>query len=338
MLKQVQRDIPGTAFSLAATRLTSPLEAGLVDVYGVSLACRARPVRCGNRYHRVLAGNTQQASQGLKLDAQVEMKTLTPIAAITLISLVALAAACGGSTAQPDETKASEYALAPGAVITVRTGNAAITVRPSHTDAFKVKATLHNPSLYQFYILPAGAAPNREVLVSAQLVPDKKGDASAEIVLEIPDGVTLRLDGANGTIDAEGLNVEDANLITTNGAVTLKSSTGNFTANTTNGALTITGSEGTFWTQTTNAPVEFDGIISGGPVNRFKTTNGDVTVRLGGTPDLRVSMKTETGTAAADGSTPVSEANGAVVVRYGQGIGQLDTETTSGNIRISLAP
>lgn len=273
------------------------------------------------------------------MDAQVKMKTLKTIAASMLISLVALTAACGGgTTASPDETRTSEFTLAPGAVITVRTANGAVTARPSHSDAFRVKATLHNPSLYQFYVLPAGSSPNREILVSAQLVPDKKGEASAEIELEIPDGVTLRLDGTNGTIDAEGIKVEDANLITTNGGVTLKSSTGDFTANTTNGPLKITSSEGTFWTQTTNAPVEFEGVILGGPANRFNTTNGDVTVRLAGAPDLRVTMRTENGTASADGSTPVSEENGAVVVRYGQGAGQLDMATTNGNIRVSLAP
>ncbi len=267
------------------------------------------------------------------------MKTLRIIAATTLTSFVALAAACGGgSTALPDETKTSEYTLEPGAIITVRTGNADITVRPSHTNVFKVKSTLHNPLLYQFYILPAGSPPNREILISAQLVPDQKGDASAEFMLEIPDGVTLRLDGTDGTIDAEGLNVVDGNLVTTNGAVTLKSSTGDFTANTTNGALTITGSEGTFWTQTSNASINFDGVISGRSVNRFKTTSGDVNVRLGGTPDLRVTLKTGNGTATADGSTPISEAGGTVMVRYGQGIGQLETETTKGNIHISIAP
>jgi DUF4097 and DUF4098 domain-containing protein YvlB len=197
---------------------------------------------------------------------------------------------------------------------------------------------LHNPSLLQFYVLPKTADPINEILVSALYAPGKTGDARSEITLEIPDGVVLRVNTTDGPIDAESVKVKEANLVTTNGPVTVRSSRGYFTANTTNGLLKIVDSEGGFWAQTTNAAVEFDGVINSPQSNRFKAVNGDVTARLRGSPDLRLTLRSTNGTAVAEGSTLISESDSVVSARYGAGAGALEAETTNGNIRISLAP
>ena len=251
--------------------------------------------------------------------------------------LGALAAGCGGGKSVPDEVQAAEYALAPGATINVRAQNGLLTLRRSADEKVRVKVTLHNPRRVRFYVLPKSGDPIQDVLISAELVEGPGADAGSELVIEVPDGATLRTDATNGSIDAEGLAIKDANLITTNGPVRLRASKGNFTANTTNGALSISGSEGTFWTQTTNASIEFDGSIRTQPLSRFKTTNGDVTVRLAGSPDVRMTLKSENGAVSADGASTISNVDRVLTARYGDGTGSLDAETTNGNVRVSLA-
>jgi hypothetical protein len=258
---------------------------------------------------------------------------------ILLAVLGAAATGCGGGDGSvPDESRTVEYALAPGATITVQAHNGRLTVRRSADEKFRVRATLHNPRRVQFYVLPKSSEPIQEVLVSARLVEGPGGDAGSELAIEVPDGSTFRTDTTNGFIDAEGLTVKEANLIATNGPLRLRSSKGNFTASTTEGAVAISGSEGTFWTQTTNASIEFDGTIRTHSPSRFKTTNGDVTVRLAGSPDVRMTLRSGNGVVSADGATTISDVNRVLTARYGDGAGSLEMETMNGNVRVSLAP
>lgn len=255
---------------------------------------------------------------------------------ILLAMVSALAAGCGGGETAPDEIRTGEYSLAPGARISVQAQNGRLTLRRSADEVLRVKATLHDPRRVRFYVLPKSGEPIQDVSISAMLVEGPAGDAGSEIVIEVPDGATLGTNTTNGFIDAEGLVVKDANLIATNGPVRLRSSKGNFTANTTEGAMTISASEGTFWTQTTNASIEFDGDIRSEPPSRFKTTNGDVTVRLAGSPNLRMTLKSGSGSVSADGASTISDVDRVLTARYGEGTGRLEVETTSGDVRVSL--
>ena len=275
---------------------------------------------------------------GLRPKQMGAMKN-TKLAVIVIIaSAMALALGCGdGGTAAREQvqTVAYAYRLAPGATVSVRASNSAVTVRRSDSDSLNVTATLRNPSRIRFFVLPTGTEPVREILVSALLIDDKKGDASSGLALLVPDGVTLKINSTNGPLDVEGATLVDVNLVTTDAAVSVRSSRGDFTMNTTNGKLDVMGSAGTFWTQTTNGAIEFAGTIRSTRSNRFKTTSGDITVRLSGDPDLLMTVKAENGTVQADDATPVSEVDKVLTARYGEGAGKLDVETVNGNVRIS---
>jgi DUF4097 and DUF4098 domain-containing protein YvlB len=253
----------------------------------------------------------------------------------TVIVAIALAAACSGEAAAEDVVHSDEFALATGARIAVSGENTSVKVTRAEGDLFKISAVIKGADGVSFYVLPKSEAPIRDLFVNSRLKPGSGSGSSVQITIEAPDGSDLLIDTTNGALELEGVNINESNLVTTNGPVTVRSSQGNFTANTTNGALTITGSSGTWWTQTTNAELLFEGAVGTDRVNRFKNTGGSVSVRLAGTPDLTFNIRAQGGSVSTPGADSVRDSQGLTVARYGDGAGTVEVEVAGGNVNIS---
>jgi DUF4097 and DUF4098 domain-containing protein YvlB len=265
------------------------------------------------------------------------MKRTSALAPI-LAALIALAtAACGSNPlAISEAVHTAEYSLAKGATVTVNADNASVTVRRSQSEKTKVSATLRNPEKVKFFILPQGTEPSQELRISATVDDTAVGqEAGAHIELEVPDGVALAIDTSNGAVELTSVNLGEVNVVTSNGAINIQSSKGDFALTTSNGPLTITGSEGTFWTQTSNGAVNFDGKLLPTRSSRFKTSGGNINIRLSADADITLTITASNGTVTAEGATTLREVSKVYTARYGEGNGSVTVETSNGNVSIS---
>ncbi len=259
---------------------------------------------------------------------------------LTVIPTAAFTAALGcnsGPAASGAITYQSTTQLAEGAEVTLLAENATVTVRRSESDQLKIDTTLSDASGVQYFVLPESEAPVTKIVINATLRPDASPSTRSEITLHIPDGMFLRIDDQNGSLDVEGVKIVESNLITTEAAVKLRTSTGNFTLNTTNADLEILGSEGTFWTQTTNGQIKFDGTITNDRQSRFVNKNGNVDILLQGEPDLSMAVKAVGGQFSVPDGEYVREDRGFTYLRYGVGTGFIEFDVQNGNVNINLA-
>jgi|GEM_PF-3365424 len=262
------------------------------------------------------------------------------VSGVIVGTLIALAtAACGGSTASSSEVvHTAEYTLAQGATVSVKADNASVTIRRSETEKTEVTATVRNPDKVKFFILPQGTEPVQELRVSATVDDGDAGrDAGSDIVVEVTDGTVLTIETSNGAVEFYGASLGEVNVVTSNGPINIQSSRGDFALTTSNGQLTINASEGTFWTQTSNGAIDFNGKVLPTRSNRFKTSNGAITVRLAGEPDLTLTITAGNGTVTAEGATNLREVSKVYTARYGEGNGAVTVETSNGNVSISRA-
>ncbi len=135
----------------------------------------------------------------------------------------------------------------------------------------------------------------------------------------------INLDNARGRLSAT----------TTNGSITAAGLDGTATLRTTNGAIDVRDSRGTFDVATVNGGIVLDAELEPGGHHRAETTNGRVSVRLRGEPNLRIDARAVNGAVTASRPIATGErASNALAGTIGAGEGQLVLRTTNGRIAI----
>ena len=178
-------------------------------------------------------------------------------------------------------------------------------------------------------------------------------DRGNHIKVTIQTNPEVSIHTSNGRVELK--NVEGTvNLHTSNGRITLADVKGEIEAHTSNsrieainvkgavdlrtsnGKATIQESAGLFTAVTDNGSVQFDGEFESAGVNRYKTSNCSVKVRLGGEPSLKLEASTSNGSAQC--SQPLVQhglsGKNHLIGTIGAGDASLTLQTSNGSISV----
>ena len=178
-------------------------------------------------------------------------------------------------------------------------------------------------------------------------------DRGNHIKVTIQANPEVSIHTSNGRVELK--NVEGTvNLHTSNGRITLADVKGEIEAHTSNsrieainvkgavdlrtsnGKATIQESAGLFTAVTDNGSVQFDGEFESAGVNRYKTSNCSVKVRLGGEPSLKLEASTSNGSAQC--SQPLVQhglsGKNHLIGTIGAGDASLTLQTSNGSISV----
>ncbi len=245
------------------------------------------------------------------------------------------------------ETREDRFAVGEAPSLVVKNVNGRVEVRAGDPSTIHVRATLKNPSRVRYEVGQSGDT----VLVKTE-ISGIVGDRGADIVVTAPPSTTLDVNSSNGSIVLRGmegsgvLNTSNAELVfqdvngdytgsTSNGRVFVKDMEGMLTVKSSNGSATLEGARGTFDVSITNGRISFNGELLPGGANRLKTSNGSVTVKLGGTPSVRVDASTGNGSVVCKLPIEASVARKDHLVGVvGAGEADLTIETSNGDVSI----
>ena len=251
-----------------------------------------------------------------------------------LLVLTLLLAACGEGFGRPTEVRDESFSVGASPRLVVENRNGRVTVRVGQAGTTRVRAMLHKPDELEYRVEVEGDA----IRVTAR--PDRAGffnfgaSPGADLVIEVPSNTVVDSRSSNGKIELFGVS-GPSTAHTSNGAIELRDVNGEFVASTSNGKISVAHSRGAFDLQTSNGVIGFDGELSPGSDNKLETSNGSITVTLGGAPSVRIDASTSNGSIDSrllfDGGA--IEENG-LVGTLGNGDASLYIETSNGTITI----
>jgi hypothetical protein len=166
-----------------------------------------------------------------------------------------------------------------------------------------------------------------------------RGDAEArtgsgDVTLDGVEG-SFNLNTGSGDITLRGAAGSFA-LNTGSGKITLGDATGSFALSTGSGDITLREAEGSFNLSTGSGDIAFQGELTQGSDNNFKTGSGSVTVALTGSPSVELDLEIERdGKVRSDLPVTVRESSERRLVgTIGNGEAKLTVRTGYGNITI----
>ncbi len=236
------------------------------------------------------------------------MRTLT----LTALALAALV--LGGCGDQGERERTDAFIVGPRPTVVIESFGGEIEVRAGEAEVVRVDSTLRNAHRIDFTAEQRGG----EVVVRARLATRfsignlQTGaamvvtvPATADVDVTTSDGA-IRLSGVDGRTTLKTSNgsvtVSEASgtldVTTSNGQVRLVAFTGAATVDTSNGSITATVATGAFDLTTSNGGIGFDGWLSPGGMNAFRTGNGSVDVEIL-EPDVHLDLAATGGVATA---------------------------------------
>ena len=161
-------------------------------------------------------------------------------------------------------------------------------------------------------------------------------DGSANIEVAVPHDANVEVHNSNGSITLRNV-AGDVELRTSNGDVEAQGADGRYDIHTSNGKIKVEKGLGEFNLRTFNGAIRFQGELTQGTENRFRTTNGSITAALAGeSPSVRVEATTSNGGIDLSRAITVSEMAGQRRVEgiIGNGDASLMLSTFNGSITI----
>ena len=158
--------------------------------------------------------------------------------------------------------------------------------------------------------------------------------SNGRIELHKVDG-TVKLHTSNGRISvAEVQGKVEAQ--TSNSRIDAKKVIGEVDLRTSNGRVTIEESKGVFTALTDNGRVHFEGELEPGGDNRFRTSNGSISVQLAGEPSLKLDASTSNGSVKCSHplSGQVTSGKNHLAGVIGAGDASLTLQTSNGSISV----
>jgi DUF4097 and DUF4098 domain-containing protein YvlB len=226
---------------------------------------------------------------------------LRTILVVIIAAFATIAPVCvlsGGDTA----TVSTTIELAPEALVEVIGENAEVRIYRVSTRNLELNVTMHNEEFVDLYTQSRSSHPSTHFIISATTSTGGTSSANSIISIGLPRDVQLTVQTTNRPISVEKVTLASASLATTDGRVSVTSSSGDFDITTTNSEVTIQSVDGDVNVTTTNAHVWFDGIVKTG-TSSISTTNGDIAVRLRNGSDVDVTGSTHNGEVTINGGT-----------------------------------
>ncbi len=124
------------------------------------------------------------------------------------------------------------------------------------------------------------------------------GNSGASVDLSVPPGSSLELRSSNGSIDSFGI-TGDVTMDTSNGSLGVRDGAGRLDLKTSNGEIEIEAEEALVDASTSNGRITFRGSLTDGD-QRFRTSNGRITITLPAGTRFRIDASTSNGDVTTD--------------------------------------
>ena len=289
------------------------------------------PANCGEG----LNATDLRASLGFKslrnLDMSMKLKLIILFAGL----FVGLASACSLGSGGSTEIRDDSFVVGHSPRLVVSSDNGRVIVNSGPDRSVSVKATLRKSNDIEYQITQVGD------VISVRAKTDDGGifnfgeSPGADIEITTPSNTAVELRSSNGSVEVYGIQ-ESGTLRTTNGKIVLDNVSGDFNIVTTNGGVAITQAIGSFDVETKNGRIKFDGKLTSGGSNRLTTTNGNVEIKLQGTPSVKLDASTSNGSVNTEypilTSSPGDEHH--LVGTIGAGEAVLLVRTSNGSVVI----
>lgn len=264
----------------------------------------------------------------------------TKFTVLFALLLVGLASACGLGSGGATETRNDPFVVGdePRVIVTGDNGRVIVISGPDRT--VSVKATLRKPDKIEYQITQEGDTINVTAKTDGGGIFNFGQSAAADIEITTPANTSIELQTGNGSVEVHGIQQSGAlgksTVRTSNGKIVLEKVSGDFDIETSNGGVSITGAIGSFNVQTSNGAITFDGELASGGSNTMRTSNGNLEIKLQGTPSLELDGSTSNGSISTEHpiltSSPGYEHH--LVGTIGQGEASLWIRSSNGSIKI----
>jgi len=276
---------------------------------------------------------------------------------LTLITLIIASVGLllfmnAGCSIGPTETREDSFAITGQPRIVIKSENGNIEVNAGSGNEVLIEANLRDAPRVSYEVSQTGDIITVDVKVGRHWW--FWGMGGADITVKTPVETTLELNTSNGFIELHGIKgsgwIESSNgrLVlddvkgdfegrTSNGRIEVEAMEGSAFLRTSNGSVNIKTSSGEFDVQTSNGSISFDGNMTAGGSNRLVTSNGNVDVRLLGTPSVVLDAETSNGDVSSE--LPILATvtkEDRLVGEIGLGEADLYIRTSNGNVAIGF--
>ena len=258
-----------------------------------------------------------------------------------MAAIASILAACGappGHQSWPEVRKNDTFVVTDGSTLVVNNFNGSVKVYGSGGgDRIGVATDLRRPDRLTYEAVQNGNTVSitaRGIGLWADFFPRGR---RANIDVTVPRHLNVQVKAENGAIimrDVTGT----VELTTYNGAIKVADVAGEYDITTSNGKIEVDDGRGAFRIRTSNGGIRFQGELTSGTNNQFKTSNGNITTLLEGKPvSLTVDAQTSNGDIVMGPALPVASAirhNNRLSAVIGDGNTDLTLTTSNGSIFI----
>ena len=269
---------------------------------------------------------------------------------LTIASVVLLLFVNAGCSIGPTETREDSFSVIGQPRIIVKSENGNIEINAGSSNEVLIEATLRDAPRVKYEVSQTGDIITVDVKVERHW--GFWGMGGADITVTAPAATNLELNTSNGLIELHGirgsgsLETSNGRLVlddvkgdfegrTSNGRIEVESMEGSAFLRTSNGSVHINASEGEFDIQTSNGSISFNGNMTAGGSNRLVTSNGNVDVKLLGTPSVVLDAETSNGDVSSE--LPILATvtkKDRLVGEIGEGEADLYIRTSNGSVNI----
>jgi DUF4097 and DUF4098 domain-containing protein YvlB len=257
-----------------------------------------------------------------------------------------------GCSIGPTETREDSFAITGQPRIVIKSENGNIEVNAGFGNEVLIEANLRDAPRVEYEVSQTGDIITIDVKVERHWW--FWGMGGADITVTTPVETTLELNTSNGFIELHGikgsgwLETSNGRLVlddvkgdfegrTSNGRIEVEAMEGSAFLRTSNGSVNIKTSSGEFDVQTSNGSISFGGNMTAGGSNRLVTSNGNVDVKLLGTPSVVLDAETSNGDVSSE--LPILATvtkKDRLVGEIGLGEADLYIRTSNGNVAIGF--
>jgi DUF4097 and DUF4098 domain-containing protein YvlB len=269
---------------------------------------------------------------------------------LTIASIVLLLFMSAGCSIGPTETREDSFTVTGQPRIIIKSENGNIEVNAGSSDEVLIEATLRDAPRVKYEVSQTGD------IITIDVKVDRHwwfwGMGGADITVTTPAATNIELNTSNGLIELHGisgsgsLETSNGRLVlddvkgdfegrTSNGRIEVEAMEGSVFLRTSNGSVHINASEGEFDIQTSNGSISFNGNMTAGGSNRLVTSNGNVDVKLLGTPSVVLDAETSNGDVSSE--LPILATvtkKDRLVGEIGEGEADLYIRTSNGSVNI----